>query len=372
MLMIYWNPSGKMIKKITIFLLFCITTLGYAQKYDEDMTPLERANDYWLDGKYRKAIKLLQKIVKRNPVHYKAYLLMASVYSNMKDEPKEEESLKKSIIAAPHQPNVYERYGDFLEGKERPIEARQVYRQGVEKNPGYDYLYYRLGGVLKEMKEYKQALEVFNKAIALNNQRPVYFFLRAGVHDHLKNYPKALADFDQTIALEPKDASNYDSRALLKFELKDYMGALADYEKAEALDSVKYKGAAHNCKEYIAGAYAYKADDLDSAGEYVKSLYYAKEALKWPVTKEIRSWMNSLIPGLERKISKQRFWAPFEASYQKAVELRQAKKYKEALVILDKDLKILTEKLKVLRPLYKKMYALRTECKEALAKENKD
>ena len=83
------------------------------------MIRLDRAEDYLDEGKYKKAIRLLKDIVKKEPNYYQAYLLQASNYWKLEDKVKKEEALKKAVEVAPLEPEVYYRYGDFLSGNKR-------------------------------------------------------------------------------------------------------------------------------------------------------------------------------------------------------------------------------------------------------------
>ena len=317
---------------IIIFFIVLFPTTIMAQKNKQ----FEKAEQYFYQERFQKSLRILQAILRRNPTHYKAYLLMADNYFHLKDKPKEEKALRKAVEVAPTQPKVYEQYGDFLRGYERLTEARDLYKKGIKQIPKNARLYYHLGAILNDLKDYDISNKILTKAIELNPKISTYFFIRAYTNKYLNKPKDALSDFDKSIELKPRDALGYSARADLKMEIKDYLGALEDIKTAEKLDSVDYKGFTDDYKEKIGLAYSHDAEQYEKTNPE-KAIALAKESLKWPMKEPGKVWMKTFIEDLETTHGLSEFWHPIKERMDQARQLMKINKVQQAKDLLRKD-----------------------------------
>ncbi|WP_299466616.1 tetratricopeptide repeat protein, partial [uncultured Microscilla sp.] len=226
-----------MTKTLTLlFVCLCSASLGVFAQPTKSMTLLERADDYRHEGKYRQSLRLLKKLLKKEPNNPDAYFSLALTYWQLRQPKEEEQAYQKALLLAPLTPKIYYYYGDFLSGQKRLTEARNLYTLGTQKLPQDAKMYAELGFVLKRMKDYPAALAAYNKAIALNPESSGAYYQRGAIYERFKMYEKALADYDKCIALEPSSL-RLNTRARLRFSLGDYSGAMADYRAEARLDT---------------------------------------------------------------------------------------------------------------------------------------
>ncbi|EAY28105.1 tetratricopeptide repeat protein [Microscilla marina] len=364
---------------ISVALFFhCIVTFAQTQ----DLMSLSTIADSLYSAKnYKATLKIVDKILAKDAHNYEAYITRSLVYNDLGNDAKEEEALKKAVEVAPKELEVYQRYGGFLSGSKRLPDARDIYLQGIQHLPDNANLYADLASVYKRMNDDKKALEMVNKAIILDAKIPRYYFLRAYIFSSLNNNELALKSYTQSLELD-SDPLTYSARADLKLKMKDYQGALADYTKAEELDSVTYKGAIEECKRKIGTAYAYDYD-VWKEKDLAKALGYAREALKWPLSKELRAWMDSAIKWgtkelIEREqaakdaIINKKLLTEAEIFRQRGIALIKAKKYQEAAQVLEKGMMVLIKSAELaIHPLYNKIYLLRKDCLAAVEEAKK-
>lgn len=335
----------------------------YAQP-DKPLISLKEARKLFQNDKYKKALRVLDKLIKKEPESYEAYLLMASTYSWMDNMPKKEFALKKAVEVAPHVAKVYYRYGDFLSGHDRHYEEVVLYRQGVQNIPKDADMYYYLSNALINVEEYNEALENINKAIVLNPRDDNYYFKRGRIYENTNDYPKALGSYDQMISLSPKQALNYNIRGNFKFhKLDDYLGAHADYEKAAELDSASYAGRLNWCREEIGWRYErlykyWRVKDL------AKGVAYGKESLKWFVHDKSKAVTLAHLRKDEEALAKPARLKEVEALYQQALNLANHKQYANALEKLAKAQDILHPYMEIERVILLKLLSLKLRCEK--------
>lgn len=281
--------------------LTCLT--AEAQK---KMTLLEEANEFFYADQYKKALRVLDKLIKKEPENHEIYILRSLIYRETNKPVEREIAYKKAIEVGPLVPEVYYRYGGFLRGNKRLPEALSIYEQGVARIPDDAEMHYQLGYLHSRMNNYSDALVSFNQAISLDSTNSYYYYFRGSAHKYLKNHEASLKDYTRTIELEVKpNVLSYDARASARFEVEDYQGALEDYELAAKMRKhPKTDLAAY--RSYVLTHNRLMQDKWMKAGSYAKAIISARKGLEWAVTPQQISWLKYSIKEAEEMMELRR------------------------------------------------------------------
>jgi tetratricopeptide (TPR) repeat protein len=289
--------------KLGLMLLF--TCVLRVQAYCQDKpvkahTLLEDAEAVYNEGKYKKALELLDQCLKANPGLIEAYALRGTVKEQLKDLdgaltdysiyleqfPDHREVLFNRAVLRYKKQFYDQAKEDFVRLLALPASGETsaiFYKQSMsvdDKNPMMTmtaqqtqhraHLFNYLGLTEAKLKHAAQAKTYFDSAISQFAKEPDYFVNRGLIKEQL-NDTTALADYQQALKLNPyhtlahhnlnalsakrtqamsqEDRLNqtieadstmlypYLERAQQRYESKYYQGAIDDYDKALEIDS---------------------------------------------------------------------------------------------------------------------------------------
>lgn len=131
--------------------------------------------------------------------------------------------------------DVFFRYGQRAQGKNRIPEAVAYYRKAVRFNPAQAQSYHALGVIYWKEKKLSKAIGYFQEAAFL---RPNYYeaFLNLGLALKDAGYlPRAVAAFEKTISAHPYAPfiPAHHQKALTLLMMGDTSGALAEANQIE-------------------------------------------------------------------------------------------------------------------------------------------
>jgi tetratricopeptide (TPR) repeat protein len=219
----------------------------------------------------KRAIPLLEELVKQNPEDETAQEMLASLEAKEGNCDAANSHFLLSAEAIDKHPGSLEAYGSCLMQTRQYEQAINVFKQLSALLPEQTYPKYDLAVALVEAKQNAEAVQVL-APLAVNEQTdPDVLSLASDAYEATGDTPKAVALLRQAIVLEPtnaayynafaalsldhesfragidminagleripKDSSLYISRGMLYAQLAQYDQAEADFKTAELLDS---------------------------------------------------------------------------------------------------------------------------------------
>lgn len=221
----------------------------------------------------KRAIPLLQRILKADPADATAHEMLGTLY-------RKEEDCTKALDQFTAIPEVVDQHpaslaikGYCLVQLSRPEDAVPVFEKLAALLPDQDYPKYDLAVVLLSTKQYQRALDALAPLLTASQKDADILSLASQAHEALGNTPQAVSLLRQAMVLSPavpeyyvsfaqicldhdsfqagidmmsvglKNVPNspqlYLSRGLLHAQLAEYDAAEADFKKAEQLGSTQ-------------------------------------------------------------------------------------------------------------------------------------
>lgn len=192
----------------------------------------KKANKFYTDQAFKKAIAEYEEAVKFNPKLSKAYLYLGLSYQTLYkpgiEDPKNKENaekaiknLKKALEFEPENEDIILALGDTYNRIRNFEEAEKYYLKILEKHPDKPQYYYVVAQFYRNFDKIDKAIEMFEKRISLDPNNPEGYRYLAGfyyndllntakdVETGKKYIDKALELFDKIISLEPNNYESY-------------------------------------------------------------------------------------------------------------------------------------------------------------------
>lgn len=171
--------------------------------------------DVYLQGKDNpaKAVQSLRAVIEKDPVHAGAHFGLGRTLLRMKKYAEAEHALKTAAKLAPRNPLPNDTLGNLYILRKEYAKALQVFGQSIRIEPHYLPAYFLRGEIYFNQKQYDQALTEY-RAILKIQPRNANAQLRAGfVFERQKKNQAATRAFLRTIELDPKQSVAYNNLA---------------------------------------------------------------------------------------------------------------------------------------------------------------
>jgi tetratricopeptide (TPR) repeat protein len=292
-------------------LIFSQATV-YGQTEDESLDEIVALGNA---GKYKKALKLCDQLIAKNPKCVDAYLHKTDIYFALKDPIKMFQTLNNGLSENPNSSLLYNQRGGLYQTIGKIDLALRDINLGLkfaDNDSVKTILKLSLSSVKFEMMDFQGSydllkecylrdsnnLDILNDlAIASGelkkNDETVYYLTRIIQADSLfsvaymnmgfyyqKNgeYKKSLEYLDKAIELDPKDSYGYNNRSYSKLKTGDLEGALKDVN--QSIDLFAYNSYAYRNRALIyleMGQKSKACEDLQRAVDLGFTSQYGNE-----------------------------------------------------------------------------------------------
>ncbi|MCG8607174.1 tetratricopeptide repeat protein, partial [bacterium] len=226
------------------------------------------------DGKHKKALKEINKAVKKNKSYFPLYLVQADLLARTENEEQISESFAKGVELTGDSPLALLHRGKFYVKNSEYDLAIEDFTIALARDPSSAITYFERGFTYVLKEKYDKAIADFEQAIALYPAWEKSTVVNEAYHNrgvkwiHEKNYRKAIADFEQAIRINPDYLPGYLNRGSAYRNLKQYSKAISDFTFCIEKDAT-YKDAYYNraITHFDRGHYQKAADDLTKAVE---------------------------------------------------------------------------------------------------------
>lgn len=192
----------------------------------------KKANKFYTDQAFKKAIAEYEEAVKFNPKLSKAYLYLGLSYQILYkpgiEDPKNKEyadkaikNFKKALEFEPENEDIILALGDTYNRIHNFEEAEKYYLKILERHPDKPQYYYVVAQFYRNFDKIDKAVEMYEKRISLDPNNPEgYKYLANFYYNDLLNTAKdvetgkkyidnALELFDKIISLDPNNYESY-------------------------------------------------------------------------------------------------------------------------------------------------------------------
>ncbi|MCP4217782.1 MAG: tetratricopeptide repeat protein [bacterium] len=171
---------------------------------------LQKANGFYTEEKYKKAVEMYEKALELNPDLKSVYIYIGTSYSSMfrpmkTDErnkmygEKAVEYLVKARDAYPDNEKIVFALGDIYDKMNRYEDCEQIYRSILEKYPDKPNSFYILADFYKKHQKYEDAEAMYVKRIALDPKDPDGYHYFASYFTDKRMWDKAISNHEKRI-----------------------------------------------------------------------------------------------------------------------------------------------------------------------------
>ncbi|MFA5356956.1 MAG: tetratricopeptide repeat protein [Candidatus Omnitrophota bacterium] len=260
------------------------------------------ADNYYTEGKYKKAIECYEKVTKLYPYDTDIYISLGDLYAISGDYENAIYTFKKALRNNPDFVTALLRLADIYRKNSRYDEAAGYYRKVIQARPNFADAYLSLGYMYAEQGDYGKAKEYFNGAIRLRPDSAGAYMGLGSAYHRTGDYGKAIDSFRKAVEFDPNAAYAYRNlaeaygaigdfksqmeclqktiRAGLKtddvfFSMGNAYNAIGDYDKA--IDSFR-KAVEFNPN--AAHAYRNLAETYGTVGDFNRKIECLQKAIK--------------------------------------------------------------------------------------------
>ncbi len=192
----------------------------------------KKANKFYTDQAFKKAVAEYEEALKYNPNLSKAYLYLGLCYQalykpgledpkNLENAEKATKNLKKALEFEPENEDIILALGDTYNKLRNFEEAEKYYLSILKRHPDKPQNYYVVAQFYRSFEKIDKAVEMFQKRIDLDPNNPEgYKYLANFYYNDLLNtakdvetgkmyIDKAIELFEKMISLEPNNYENY-------------------------------------------------------------------------------------------------------------------------------------------------------------------
>ncbi|ERN41491.1 serine/threonine protein kinase [Rubidibacter lacunae KORDI 51-2] len=225
-----------------------------------------QANALALDGKYREALDVYDRVLETFPNAARAWLNKGFMYSQLKLFEEQLDACEHALESDPEMVEAFNCKGLALQRLGKSEEAVAMFVRTVELDSQFYQAWNNKGEALMTLGRPQEALDAFDRAKQYN---PDYLFAwnnRGNALVQLERYAEAVASYSAAIKIDASYPYAWNGRGVAKREQQRYERALEDFTEATRLDRGFYEawynqGLALLALERLEGA----LDALDTA-----------------------------------------------------------------------------------------------------------
>ena len=192
---------------------------------------VEMAKIYAGGGQFDRALELYDEAIRLNPERGETYFDKGVLLLNLKRPVRAEAVFAQGIAHEPESHFGYFYQGKALEAQEKRTEAKEAYRQAIERAKRFEPAYQALLKLYEFDADLQEAIQLYEQFVSSVRPRDETFrkdFVRFLVKQ--KDYERALDILEQMIVDEPQDVKVQIQRALVYVEMKESHRAVTELE----------------------------------------------------------------------------------------------------------------------------------------------
>ncbi len=274
------DPSSFYLRKGLIILLLSQNKVDPAKTLIEETLKLfPDRNDlalilsqlYKNEGKNTKAIRTLDKIIKKDPENQNANFLLFTLLLDDKKWNKAEEYVNRFMELAEKEKTKklediylvigveYAKVGNFTEGLEYLEKARDI-------SPDNPQIRVALGTLYEGMGKFEEALKEYEKALSLSPFSLMLYYRLGEIYSQLNRIDDAISIYEKALQINSNDYVSSTNLAQLYYRKGEYQKGLKILEDCPIKDSRVY---------YLLGTFLVKLEKMDEGRGKLEKVYSA-------------------------------------------------------------------------------------------------
>jgi serine/threonine protein kinase/tetratricopeptide (TPR) repeat protein len=199
------------------------------------------AHWHTIQGNYRQALALLEKVTQDDPENYSAWFVRGNCYYELQRNTEAVACFNACLALRPRLPWAWLNRGLAQLRLHHPREACADFDRVLRLDDRLADAYINRALAREEMGQYTEALEDLNQALKIGPGSSNIYFRLWRVHDKAGDKEGAKRDLEQCVKSKPANEYDCIARGLARKD-DDPKGALADFDQALALNPRSFEG----------------------------------------------------------------------------------------------------------------------------------
>ena len=185
---------------------------------------------------YHEAISNIDKVLKTDKYHAKAYFIKGMAFKEMGDTAKAASSFQTTVEQDPDYYDAYMQLGLLFAARKNKM-ALDYYNSALKINPRSIEAWYALGIFFQENGMHKKAIESYYNILDIDSDHVNAHYNLGYVHsEYLGDHKTAIIHYGNAILYKPSYFEAYYMRGYSYERLKEYEKALENYNQALKLN----------------------------------------------------------------------------------------------------------------------------------------
>ena len=133
------------------------------------MTEIKEAINYANKGDFRSAIRILERLIKKNPEDTEILYNLGMCYTEMGDPQRTIDLLENKRIKTPYFPNIHVALGYSYFKVNDFDNAESCFRIALKLDPNNEFALRNLGGIYGKLNRYSDSIDILKNALSQNS-----------------------------------------------------------------------------------------------------------------------------------------------------------------------------------------------------------
>ena len=190
-----------------------------------------RAEYYFEQGDYLKALSDFDTCIQYDPDTCKLYLDKCNCYIHLKEFDKAKQTIELAKAKGCDKFDEYLLFGNIYKEVVEYEKSLEYYKKVLEITPEDPKIYFNIVWLESKLGNYKNALEYVSKAIRINRKMADSYYVRGYIYYKTKQYKKSYKDFQKSFKLGGKTEDCYIMMATILVKLNKIDEAINKLEE---------------------------------------------------------------------------------------------------------------------------------------------
>lgn len=187
---------------------------------------LNKAEVYYQDSAFSKAIELCNKVLLKKPKLVQARQILALCYQGINDISRAEKEFELALLTAPNNPNILNNFGQLYINSKNFKTASLYFKKAIRADSTFAAAYNNLSICQQQFRDFQEAEESIKKAILYDGTCADFYLNLGTLLTETGDFESSLSALMKSLELDPSQGNIYYHISSLMMYMHRYQDAL--------------------------------------------------------------------------------------------------------------------------------------------------